>query len=206
MPPRLCYAGSELDLRDGAFVIGRGSSCDLALHDPLISRRHAQIVVTGDVARLEDLDSSNGVFVNEERIEGPVVLRPGDKISIGRVELSVVSDACIEARSQHPTSPVLVPPRETKPGRKRGATDSTRLISPMLARLSPREHEVFVAVAYGLTHREAAEQMGISVKTVDAYRANIAAKLELKSRAEIVRFALEAGVLSATRGPPLPEA
>ncbi|MCZ7682175.1 MAG: LuxR C-terminal-related transcriptional regulator [Sandaracinaceae bacterium] len=63
--------------------------------------------------------------------------------------------------------------------------------------LSPREREVFERLARGETQREVAESLGLSVKTVETYRARIADKLGLKTRADLVRFALESGVLRA---------
>lgn len=61
--------------------------------------------------------------------------------------------------------------------------------------LSDREREVLGLVARGFTNKEIAGQLHISVKSVETYRARVADKLELRSRAEFVRFALEAGLL-----------
>jgi len=65
-----------------------------------------------------------------------------------------------------------------------------------LARLSARERQVLVMLAHGHTHAEMAEQLGISVKTVETHRARLSEKLGLKSRADLVRLALEAGLLA----------
>ena len=64
-----------------------------------------------------------------------------------------------------------------------------------LARLSARERQVLVLLAHGHTHSEMAEQLGISVKTVETHRARLSEKLGLKSRSDLVRLALEAGLL-----------
>ena len=65
-----------------------------------------------------------------------------------------------------------------------------------LARLSARERQVLVLLAHGHTHSEMAEQLGISVKTVETHRARLSEKLGLKSRADLVRLALDAGLLA----------
>lgn len=65
-----------------------------------------------------------------------------------------------------------------------------------LARLSARERQVLVLLAHGHTHSEMAEQLGISVKTVETHRARLSEKVGLKSRADLVRLALEAGLLA----------
>lgn len=63
--------------------------------------------------------------------------------------------------------------------------------------LSPREEEVLRLIARGFTNKEIGEQLGISTRTVETYRSRIGSKLDLRSRAEIVRYALQQGWLSA---------
>ena len=65
-----------------------------------------------------------------------------------------------------------------------------------LAGLSARERQVLVLLAHGHTHSQMAEQLGISVKTVETHRARLSDKLGLKSRADLVRLALDAGLLA----------
>jgi DNA-binding NarL/FixJ family response regulator len=61
--------------------------------------------------------------------------------------------------------------------------------------LSPREEEVLRLVALGYSNKEIASQLGLSVKTVETHKANVAAKLGLRKRFDIVRFALRRGWL-----------
>jgi DNA-binding NarL/FixJ family response regulator len=63
------------------------------------------------------------------------------------------------------------------------------------ARLSLREREVLQAIALGYTNKEIAAQLDVSVKTVETYKARSMEKLELETRADIVRFALRRGWL-----------
>jgi hypothetical protein len=84
---RLRYQQHDLALGDGQFVVGRSAGCQLSLDDPLVSRRHAMLVVTRDTVTVEDLESRNGVIVNGQRITGKTVVQPGDKILIGSQEL-----------------------------------------------------------------------------------------------------------------------
>lgn len=92
MGVRLRYLGYDVALPDGQFEIGRGPGCRLCLNDPIVSRRHALVVVKGGVATIEDLGSRNGVLVNKVRIEGRRVLVHGDSIVIGGQELFYFSD------------------------------------------------------------------------------------------------------------------
>jgi two-component system response regulator NreC len=61
--------------------------------------------------------------------------------------------------------------------------------------LSPREQEVGRLLAYGHTNAEIARQLAISERTVESHRMHIMRKLNLKSRAELVRFAIDHGLL-----------
>jgi two-component system response regulator NreC len=61
--------------------------------------------------------------------------------------------------------------------------------------LSEREQEVIHLIALGYTNREVAEQLFLSVKTVETYRARAMEKLHLRSRAQLVRYALRKGLL-----------
>lgn len=64
--------------------------------------------------------------------------------------------------------------------------------------LSKRELEVLRLLALGFTNRQIAEQLTVSKKTVDTYRVRVSEKLGLKSRADMVRYALDAGILGST--------
>ncbi len=69
-----------------------------------------------------------------------------------------------------------------------------------LSRLSRREREVLEFVAYGYTNRQIAEKIGVSIKSVETYRSRVSEKLGLHTRAELVRFALETGIIGRNSG------
>lgn len=64
--------------------------------------------------------------------------------------------------------------------------------------LTPREHEVLTYIADGYTNREIAETLVISVKTVDRHRENIMRKLGMHNRVELVRYAIERGLIDVS--------
>ncbi len=74
--------------------------------------------------------------------------------------------------------------------------ETTGMSESALLMLSGREREVLTFVAHGHTNQEIADRLHISVKTVEAYRARLMEKLGLNSRAGLVRFALEHGLLT----------
>lgn len=63
--------------------------------------------------------------------------------------------------------------------------------------LTSRETEVLHLIAKGHTNRQAADKLGISVRTVETHRANIMGKLNMSGRVELVRYAMEHGLLDA---------
>ncbi len=64
-------------------VIGRGAECRVCLEDEFVSQLHARILKVKDGYILEDLGSTNGTYINGNRINYPVGLRYGDRITIG---------------------------------------------------------------------------------------------------------------------------
>lgn len=88
---RLTVRSGELASREfligEALELGREPDNDAMLPDPKVSRHHARIQRDGERYVLADLDSSNGTFVNGERVVAPVKLEEGDVILIGDVEL-----------------------------------------------------------------------------------------------------------------------
>ena len=61
--------------------------------------------------------------------------------------------------------------------------------------LTERENEILQMVATGITNREIAHTYHISIKTVDTYRARLLKKLTLRNNSELVRFALQNGLI-----------
>jgi DNA-binding NarL/FixJ family response regulator len=68
--------------------------------------------------------------------------------------------------------------------------------------LSVREREVLALIAQGHTNQAAADQLGLSIKTVESYRARLMEKLGLASRADLTRVAIECGLLGANQSQP----
>jgi pSer/pThr/pTyr-binding forkhead associated (FHA) protein len=75
--------GVTYPLEGEQLIIGRDSSNNVAINDAEISRKHSRLSFQGGKYVLEDLGSTNGTFVNGQRLAGPVVLKPGDVVSLG---------------------------------------------------------------------------------------------------------------------------
>ena len=88
--PWLDVDGERYPLMGAMTVLGRDDAADIILDDPGISRRHSEIRVTNDgphlVASIRDMGSTNGTFVNSERITSQR-LSDGDRITVGRTSV-----------------------------------------------------------------------------------------------------------------------
>jgi len=69
--------------------LGKNPENDVVLRDPTVSRFHAKILLTAKGCELTDLGSTNGTFVNQKRINGPVMLRLDDMLTLGNIDLRV---------------------------------------------------------------------------------------------------------------------
>jgi pSer/pThr/pTyr-binding forkhead associated (FHA) protein len=84
------YQGGEYPLAEGQeIVIGRSSDLDMVLVEEMVSRKHARIALQEGTISIEDLGSTNGTFVNGEKVQQGT-LREGDRVLIGTNILKVV--------------------------------------------------------------------------------------------------------------------
>jgi hypothetical protein len=77
---------------DGDVVMGRGDAAEIRLEDPFASARHARVYEQGGILVIEDLGSTNGTYLNEELLDGPRPLHPGDRVRIGDSEMTFEVD------------------------------------------------------------------------------------------------------------------
>lgn len=109
-------AGQRYALTAPALTMGRGADNDLVLEEPAASRHHARLERTSQGWQLIDLASTNGTFVNGQKLvsHDPYLLRPQDRIAIGGTVLLVQPDP-----SAIQGGPPDVEPQKMSPGRRR---------------------------------------------------------------------------------------
>lgn len=118
---------STLIVRDGPMTgrrltveseqtVGR-EDADFIIEDPEVSRRHAVIRPSGDDLEIEDQGSTNGTYVNDNRIEGPTNLAAGDIVRIGNTTLEVqpTSDSSDTVVMQRRGGQTVIAPTDAEP-------------------------------------------------------------------------------------------
>jgi pSer/pThr/pTyr-binding forkhead associated (FHA) protein len=113
--------GKVVDLTEESYTIGREPSNDIPINDSEISRKHARVSRQGDNYAVEDLGSTNGTFVNGQRLMGPHTLKPGEIVSFGE-QISCTYEAISEVDanatiiSSKPAAPPPTAPSPTPMG------------------------------------------------------------------------------------------
>jgi Inner membrane component of T3SS, cytoplasmic domain len=82
-------AGLSAELASGVIMIGRGADCQLILDDDYVSTRHARVVSGENGIYVEDLGSTNGTYVNGQRITAPTTITMADTVRIGKTILKL---------------------------------------------------------------------------------------------------------------------
>jgi hypothetical protein len=106
--------GAAFALEGDQIDIGRDSTNEIVINDAEISRRHARLTFQGGKYVLEDLGSTNGTFVNGQRLAGPRVLKPGEVVSFGEQIVMI-----FEATSFDPGATVVSPRASAVPATSR---------------------------------------------------------------------------------------
>ena len=72
-----------------SMVVGRGPECELRIDDTYASQQHARLFGKNGAWYVEDLGSTNGTFVNEQKLAAPAMVQAGDKIRVGTTVLEL---------------------------------------------------------------------------------------------------------------------
>ncbi|HXY34719.1 MAG TPA: FHA domain-containing protein, partial [Planctomycetaceae bacterium] len=84
------HHGKIIPLATRKFLIGREQDCHLRPNSELVSRHHCALWVDDFSVRVRDLGSTNGTFVNNQRVRGELVLGAGDHIRVGKLDFELL--------------------------------------------------------------------------------------------------------------------
>lgn len=108
--------GKTFPLEKEENLLGRDLANDIPISDPEVSRRHARLFMEGDNVFVEDLGSTNGTFLNGERISSPQQLRAGDVITLGENIVMIFEKASYDPDATVVSSqPIQAPKVEPQP-------------------------------------------------------------------------------------------
>jgi pSer/pThr/pTyr-binding forkhead associated (FHA) protein len=113
--------GAVFALEGDQLTIGRDSTNEITINDAEVSRRHARLTFQGGKFVLEDLGSTNGTFVNGQRLAGPRVLKAGEVVSFGEQIVLV-----FESSTFDPAATVASPRAAAVPSASRPVTPLPR--------------------------------------------------------------------------------
>src|SRR5262249_45750893 len=121
--PSLVFRGPEM-------IVGRDRGCGLVVDQAIAAARHGRLTPAGGEVRSAARGTPNGTFVNGRKVEGPIVVKAGDRIRLGTAEFALVLG------DTSAPSPVPVPvPREPGPSVK---TEPLAPPPPEVLRAPPR--------------------------------------------------------------------
>lgn len=116
------HVGKVYEITQSELTIGRDVSNHLVINDPEVSRKHARLYTQLGGYIIEDLGSTNGTFVNNQRLLGPHTLRHGDQVGLGETisleyqalsfdpDVTLMSSAAAAAGTPRPRETVVIPP------------------------------------------------------------------------------------------------
>jgi len=102
--------GTEIPLEKTEVTIGRDVKNDIVINDAEVSRYHARLLLKTNTYVIEDTGSTNGTFINNQRLTGPIPLKPGELIFLGE-------NVCLAFQSRYNEATVAISGKKdaTKP-------------------------------------------------------------------------------------------
>jgi ABC-type multidrug transport system ATPase subunit/pSer/pThr/pTyr-binding forkhead associated (FHA) protein len=97
----------EFELTRSEIVIGREDDADLTVPSQAVSRRHARLMREGGGYVVEDLGSSNGTYINGQKLSGRHALKSGDQIRLGRAVTLVYETPKVDVSAETSVSPII---------------------------------------------------------------------------------------------------
>ena len=152
-------------------LVGRGPECDVLIPHVSVSRRHAELSVDGVTVAVRDLESRNGTYVDDQRIE-ECLAGAGQIIRFGGVSFEITNKAVAahqEIETQSANEPLEVP--ATEPG---------------VMGISAAERRVLELLLEGLAEKEVARRLKLSRHTVHNHVRKIYRAVNVRSRAELL--------------------
>ncbi len=107
--------GTIIPIRKSPFVMGRDDDCHLRTANSFVSHRHCELQTDGEKITIRDCNSTNGTFINSEKINSELELHEGDRLKIGSLTFVVCQEEKVsEAASSDSPISEPHPPQESR--------------------------------------------------------------------------------------------
>lgn len=154
------FAGRTYELSVERTTVGRVEDNAFQISEPSVSSHHAEIILRGNDVVIKDLNSTNGTFINGEKISESV-LKPGQTLRFGTVELKIDGDGAAAAAGAKPAAAGAPAAKKTEGGQTRviqrggvklnelqeGTTATPKFQTTAFAKKSNKTTIIFIAIA-----------------------------------------------------------
>ncbi|MCG8570774.1 MAG: FHA domain-containing protein [Spirochaetes bacterium] len=161
-----------IPLESFPFTVGRNQECNLFLASDDISRRHAEFILDKSKVNIKDLNSTNGTYVNQNRIKSKKELVSGDSVYFGDLKFKIYAKNDIEEEKASKTVFLQT---------ARKSVDFTKYYD-----LTKREEDILYYLLEGKSTKEIADILFISGGTAKNHVLNIFKKTNVHSRFELL--------------------
>jgi len=160
----------EFELTKSEIIIGREDSVDITIPASAVSRRHARLMLIGENYVLEDLGSSNGTYVNGEKLDKQHTLKSGDKIRLGQI-ISLVYTAPVSEEDSNLTVVSIKDANKTAkhsgPAKPAHVMQTVLGEAPAIPQASAGPRQLIVSIAGGSTQTYPLTGSSISIGRLD---------------------------------------
>jgi len=173
----------EFELTSDEIVIGREDSADLTIPAQAVSRQHAMLTRKGDAYEIKDLGSSNGTFVNGQKLSGSRLLKNGDQVKLGQITTLAYEAPVTESVTPGPVATVA----QSVPSAVSGVAATTIGEEPLPSMVNAGPPKLLVAIAGEEPKTYTLTNQSISIGRVDGNDIVVPSQIVSGKHAKLVK-------------------
>jgi pSer/pThr/pTyr-binding forkhead associated (FHA) protein len=139
------FTGTAYDLKVDKTTIGRVDDNSFPIPEGSVSSHHCEVLLRGSDVVIHDLNSTNGTFVNGHQVTGEAVIKPGQILRLGQVEIRLEDGSAQKAQPKKLPDQTMVIPQGVKLGQE-PATKTVAFDKTTFAKKSNTANKVFIGV------------------------------------------------------------
>ncbi len=139
------FTGTAYDLKVDKTTIGRVDDNSFPIPEGSVSSHHCEVLLRGSDVVIHDLNSTNGTFVNGHQVTGEAVIKPGQILRLGQVEIRLEDGSAQKAQPKKLPDQTMVIPQGVKLGQE-PATKTVAFDKTTFAKKSNTANKIFIGV------------------------------------------------------------